>query len=71
MIPLQPTLSCFQLLDPIITKFYWKDKTQRIKLTTPQKPKTQGGLAATTLLLLLFRKSVTICMQMETFPPIR
>lgn len=46
MIPTQPTLTWFKSLDSITTKFYWKNKTPRIKLTTPQKPKTQGGLEA-------------------------
>lgn len=46
MIPTQPTPSWFKSLDSIISKFYWKNKTPRIKLTTLQKPKLQGGLAA-------------------------
>ncbi len=46
MISSQPSLHWFKSLDSIITKFYWKNKPPRIKLTTLQKPKTQGGLAA-------------------------
>lgn len=46
MIPALPTLTWFKSLDSIITKFYWKNKTPRIKLSTLQKPKTQGGLEA-------------------------
>ncbi len=46
MTPTQPTLSWFKSLDSIITKFYWKNKTPRIKLTTLQKLRTQGGLEA-------------------------
>lgn len=45
MIPTQPTPSWFKSLDSI-NKFYWKNKTPRIKLTTLQKQKKQGGLAA-------------------------
>lgn len=46
MIPTQPTLNWFKSLDSIIPRFYWKNKTLRIKLTTLQKSKTQGGLEA-------------------------
>ncbi len=46
MTPTQPTLSWFKSLDSIITKFYWKNKTPRIKLTTLRKLRTQGGLEA-------------------------
>lgn len=46
MIPTHPTLTWFNSLNSIITKFYWKNKTPRIKLTTLQKPKLQGGLDA-------------------------
>ena len=46
MIPLHPTLTWFNSLDSIITKFYWKNKTPRIKLTTLKKPKLLGGLDA-------------------------
>ncbi|XP_051807528.1 LINE-1 retrotransposable element ORF2 protein isoform X1 [Acanthochromis polyacanthus] len=46
MIPLKPTHSWFKSLDSAINKYYWKNKTPRIKLSTLQKPKTQGGLAA-------------------------
>lgn len=46
MIPTHPTLSWFKSLDPSITKFYWKNKTQRIKLATLQKTKLKGGLNA-------------------------
>lgn len=46
MIPSKPPPSWFKSLDSIISKFYWKNKTPRIKLTTLQKPKTQGGLEA-------------------------
>lgn len=47
MIPTHPTLSWFKSLDSSITKFYWKNKTQRIKLATLQKTKLKGGLNAT------------------------
>lgn len=46
MIPIQPTPSWFKSLDSTITKFYWKNKTPRIKLATLQKPKILGGLEA-------------------------
>lgn len=46
MIPTHPTLTWFKSLDSIITHFYWKNKTPRIKLTTLQKSKAQGGLEA-------------------------
>lgn len=46
MIPSQPSTSWFKSLDSIITKFYWKNKTPRFKLTTLQKPKTHRGLTA-------------------------
>ena len=46
MIASKPTHSWFKSLDSIINKYYWKNKTPRIKLTTLQKPKTQGGLSA-------------------------
>ncbi len=46
MIPTHPTPTWFKSLDSIITKFYWKNKTTRIKLTTLQQPKLQGGLDA-------------------------
>ena len=46
MIPSQPTHTWFKSLDSTITKFYWKNKTPRIKLTTLQKSKLQGGLEA-------------------------
>ena len=46
MTPVQPTTSWFKSLDSAITKFYWKNKTPRIKLSTLQKPKTLGGLEA-------------------------
>lgn len=41
MIPIQPTS-----LDSTIIKFYWKNKTPRIKLTIFLKPKILGGLEA-------------------------
>lgn len=43
MILTPPTLVWFKSLDSIIAKFYWKNKTPRIKLSTLQK---QGGLEA-------------------------
>ena len=46
MIPTHPSLTWFNSLNSIITKFYWKNKTPRIKLTKLQKPKLQGGLDA-------------------------
>lgn len=46
MIPSQPTHSWLKRLDSIITQFYWRNKTQIIKLATLQKTKTQGGLKA-------------------------
>lgn len=46
MTHLSPSASWFQSLDSIINKFYWKNTTPRIKLTTLQKPKSQGGLNA-------------------------
>lgn len=46
MIPIQPITSWFKSLHSTITKFYCKNKTPRIKLTTRQKSKTLGGLAA-------------------------
>ena len=46
MIPTQPTCSWFKSLYSIITKFYWKNKTPRIKLATLQKPKSQRDLEA-------------------------
>lgn len=44
--PIQPSTSWFKSLDSAIRKFYWKNKTPRIKLSTLQKPKTLGGLEA-------------------------
>jgi len=46
MIPTHPTLTWFKTLDSIITRFYWKNKMPRTKLTTVQKSKVQGGLEA-------------------------
>ena len=46
MIPIQPTLTWFKSLDSIISKYYWKNKPARIKLSTLQKPKHLGGLEA-------------------------
>ena len=46
MIPIIPCQSWFKSLDSTITSFYWKNKTPRIKLSTLQKPKSQGGLNA-------------------------
>uniref|UniRef100_A0A673NCB7 Reverse transcriptase domain-containing protein n=1 Tax=Sinocyclocheilus rhinocerous TaxID=307959 RepID=A0A673NCB7_9TELE len=46
MIPTQPSLTWFKSLDSIITRFYWKNKPPRIKLSTLQKPKSLGGLEA-------------------------
>lgn len=46
MIPIHPPSSWFKSLDSVITRFYWKNKPQRIKLATLQKPKAQGGLNA-------------------------
>lgn len=40
MIPIQPPPQWFKSLNSIITKFYWKNKTPRIKL------ETLGGLQA-------------------------
>lgn len=34
MIPTHPTLTWFKSIDSIITKFYWKNKMARLKLTT-------------------------------------
>lgn len=41
-----PPAIWFNSLDSTITKFYWKNKKLRIKLTTLQKPKNLGGLNA-------------------------
>ncbi len=46
MIPIKPSPTWFKSLDSFISKFYWKNKTPRIKLATLQKPKSQGGLEA-------------------------
>lgn len=46
LISTQPTATWFKSLDSIVTRFYWRNKTPRIKLTILQKPKTQGGLEA-------------------------
>lgn len=39
MIPSKPTHSWFKSLDSIINKYYWKNKTPRIKLTPYRNPK--------------------------------
>lgn len=39
----QPTVKWFNTVDSLKKKFYWKKKKPRIKLTTLQKPKTQGA----------------------------
>lgn len=46
MIPIFPDISWFKSLNSAISKFYWKNKTSRIKLSTLQKSKAQGGLEA-------------------------
>jgi len=46
MTPIQPSTAWLKSLDSAITKFYWKNKTPRIKLSTLQKPKSLGGLDA-------------------------
>lgn len=46
MIPIIPQSSWFKSLNSTIIKFYWKNKTPRIKLSTLQKSKSQGGLEA-------------------------
>lgn len=46
MIPTQPTTQWFNILDRLTTKFYWKNKKPRMKLTTMQKDKAHGGLDA-------------------------
>jgi len=46
MTPIQPSNAWLKSLDSAITKFYWKNKTPRIKLSTLQKPKSLGGLDA-------------------------
>lgn len=45
-IPVHLTATWFKSLDSTISKFYWENKTPRIKLTTLQNSKTQAGLEA-------------------------
>ena len=46
MLPITPTEKWFKSLDSLITHFYWKNKKAKIKLSTLQKNKSQGGLDA-------------------------
>uniref|UniRef100_A0A3Q1CLT5 Reverse transcriptase domain-containing protein n=1 Tax=Amphiprion ocellaris TaxID=80972 RepID=A0A3Q1CLT5_AMPOC len=46
MIPFKPTSKWFQSLDSAIGKFYSKNKKAKIRLTTLQKNKSEGGLEA-------------------------
>ncbi len=46
MIPTLPNPPWLNSLNTSISQFYWKNKTPRIKLSTLQKPKSQGGLEA-------------------------
>ena len=45
-IPVIPPEKWFRSLDSTITKFYWNNKKSKIKLSTLQKEKAQGGLNA-------------------------
>lgn len=54
MIPIKPPPSWFKSLDSTISKFYWKNKTPRIKLATLQKPKTQEVWKHQTFSITLF-----------------
>lgn len=45
MIPLAPPMGYWEKLHSLISKFIWKGKRPRIKLTTLQRDRTQGGLA--------------------------
>lgn len=45
MIPLAPPLGYWDRLQSLVSKFIWKGKRPRIKLTTLQRDKNQGGLA--------------------------
>lgn len=44
LISVRPPPTWFNSVDSKITKFNWKNKSPRIKLTTLQKPKGLGGL---------------------------
>lgn len=46
MIPVYPNKKWFSSVDSAIIKFYWKDETPRIRLTTLQNSKELGGLNA-------------------------
>ena len=46
MLPIIPTDKWFKSIDSITTHFYWKNKKAKIKLSTLQKNKSQGGLDA-------------------------
>lgn len=43
MIPLAPPLGYWDKHQSLISKFIWKGKRPRLKLTTLQRDKTQGG----------------------------
>lgn len=45
MIPLAPPLGYWDKLQSLFSKFIWKGKRPRLKLTTLQRDKTIGGLA--------------------------
>ena len=46
MLPVAPPTNWFKSLGTAVSKFNWKNKPPRIKLTTLQNPNTHGGLEA-------------------------
>ena len=53
MIPTHPILTWFKSLESIFTHFFWKNKTPRIKLITPQKKQGSRRTRSTKFSLLL------------------
>lgn len=71
MIPVQPNVTWFKSPDSTITNFYRKSNTPKMKLTTPQKLKTQGGLKVPHFKYYSLANQLQYKMQMDSSQSIR
>lgn len=71
MILTQPNITWCKSPDSTITNFYRKNNTPKMKLTTPQKLKTQGGLKAPLFKYYSLANQLQYKIQMDSSQSIR